>query len=57
MERDIVLNIDRLSCIVSEMKRIIDSNEFSHVKINFTDTECKITPITETVKVVISSPL
>lgn len=53
MSQVAILNMDRLSCIANEFLRIVDSKMYLSATIVLSDTELHITPISESIKIVI----
>lgn len=53
---ELKLNIDRLRCITDEFKSIIQTGVYSSVKLVITESDIKITPLSDEVKIVLKRP-
>lgn len=50
---EIIVTMDRLSCMADEFTKIVESGEFSSAKLVFTETELNIVPLAEKRKIVL----
>ena len=52
---ELILSMDRMDCIAREFIRLQETGQFSSAKLTITETELKITPLAEQIKIVLSN--
>ena len=53
MEKEIVVNRDRLSCIAGELARLLENPDYVNFKVSVSDKEFKILPVCQEVRIVL----